>query len=253
MNSPPVAPPALTPTLATAGFGLPMVYLVDDEQVVRDALAWLLRSRRLLSEGFGSAEAFETMVNGRLPAVDAADAAGHAGGATEEPDWPTAPSCLLLDVRMPGTSGLVLFERLIERGLLAALPVIFLTGHGDVPTAVTAVKRGAFDFVEKPFADNALVDRVERALQCSLLALQARKERRLFASRLADLSEREREVMRLVIDGRQNKQIADSLHISVRTVEVHRARVFEKMDVKSAVELSNLIHQHANPDPDAAR
>ncbi|MEO8279485.1 MAG: response regulator [Ideonella sp.] len=221
-----------------------MVYLVDDEPVVRDALAWLLRSRRLLSEGFGSAEAFETMVDGRLP---------PAAEPTDAPDWPTAPSCLLLDVRMPGTSGLVLFERLIERGLLPALPVIFLTGHGDVPTAVAAVKRGAFDFVEKPFADNALVDRVEQALQTSLHALQARKERRLFVSRLADLSDREREVMRLVIEGRQNKQIADSLNISVRTVEVHRARVFEKMDVKSAVELSNLIHHHMNPDSDAAR
>lgn len=244
MNTTSNPPPSPLPSLSTAGFGLPMVYLVDDEPVVRDALAWLLRSRRLLSEGFGSAEAFESMVDARLPA--GRDAVGV-------PDWPTSPSCLLLDVRMPGTSGLVLFERLVERGLLPALPVIFLTGHGDVPTAVAAVKRGAFDFVEKPFADNALVDRVEHALQVSLQALQARKERRLFGARLAELSEREREVMRLVIDGRQNKQIADSLNISVRTVEVHRARVFEKMDVKSAVELSNLIHQHQNPDPDAAR
>src|SRR5439155_582483 len=178
--------------------GLPTVYLVDDEDVVRDALAWLLRSRRLLSEGFASAEAFEAMLAGR-PA-----------------NWPASPSCLLLDVRMPGTSGLVLFERLIERGLLATLPVIFLTGHGDVPTAVGAVKRGAFDFVEKPFADNALVDRTER----------------------------ERDVMRLVIEGRPNKLIADELDISVRTVEVHRARVFEKMEVRSAVELANLLRAH---------
>ncbi|MCK6433578.1 MAG: response regulator, partial [Aquabacterium sp.] len=133
---------ALTPP--DAPLGLPVVYLVDDEPVVRDALAWLLRSRRLLSEGHASADAFEAW----LATQDL------AGG------WPTAPACLLLDVRMPGTSGLVLFDRLIERGLAERLPVIFLTGHGDVPTAVSAVKRGAFDFVEKPFSDNSLVDRV---------------------------------------------------------------------------------------------
>ena len=117
--------------------GLPVVYLVDDEDVVRDALAWLLRSRRLLSEGFASAEAFEAHV-AALPAP-----------------WPAAPSCLVLDVRMPGTSGLVLFERLADRGLLPALPVIFLTGHGDVPTAVAAVKRGAFDFSRSRFPTTA--------------------------------------------------------------------------------------------------
>ncbi len=238
------APPPNAQSIATAGFGLPMVYLVDDEDVVRDALAWLLRSRRLLSEGFASAEAFEAMLAERLPPAQA---------NPPDPQWPNSPSCLLLDVRMPGTSGLVLFERLIERGLLATMPVIFLTGHGDVPTAVTAVKRGAFDFVEKPFADNALVDRIEHALQASLLALQQRKERLPVHSRLAELSEREGDVMRLVIAGRQNKQIADSLKISVRTVEVHRARVFEKMDVKSAVELSNLVHQHLNTDSDGPR
>jgi two-component system response regulator DctR len=160
------------------------------------------------------------------------------------PAWPTSPSCLLLDVRMPGTSGLVLFERLIERGLLPVLPVIFLTGHGDVPTAVAAVKRGAFDFVEKPFADNALVDRVEQALLDSAAALSRRQDRLVVAKRLADITDRERDVMRLVIDGRPNKLIADELNISVRTVEVHRARVFEKMEVKSAVELANLLREH---------
>ena len=205
---------------------LPMVYLVDDEDVVRDALTWLLRSRRLLSEGFGSAEAFEEMLDARPE---------RARG------WPDAPSCLLLDVRMPGMSGLALFERLIERGIGLALPVIFLTGHGDVPTAVAAVKRGAFDFVEKPFADNALVDRVENALAASAQAIAQRQQHGKLAHRITDLTEREREVMALVIQGLPNKLIADQLNISVRTVEVHRARVFEKMDVKSAVELSNLL------------
>ncbi len=207
--------------------GIPIVYLVDDEEVVRDALAWLLRSRRLLSEGFASAEAFEAFVQSRLQTP--ADA------------WPTSPSCLLLDVRMPGTSGLVLFERLAERALLETLPIIFLTGHGDVPTAVAAVKGGAFDFVEKPFSNNALVDRVEQALDRSAQALRSRRERDSVAKALAELTEREAEVMRLVIEGRANKLIADELSISVRTVEVHRARVFEKMDVKSAVELANKL------------
>ena len=213
MTTPPPDPP----------LGLPTVYLVDDEDVVRDALAWLLRSRRLLSEGFASAEALEAMLDGRPPG------------------WPNAPGCLLLDVRMPGTSGLVLFERLIERKLLDALPVIFLTGHGDVPTAVAAVKRGAFDFVEKPFADNALVDRIEQALQRSAKAIRKQRESDTVARRLGELTERERDVMRLVVEGRPNKLIADELEISVRTVEVHRARVFEKMDVRSAVELANAL------------
>jgi two-component system response regulator DctR len=202
-----------------------MVYLVDDEDVVRDALSWLLRSRRLLSEGYASAEAFEAML------------------AARSGPWPTAPSCLLLDVRMPGMSGLSLFDRLVERGLTEALPVIFLTGHGDVPTAVAAVKRGAFDFVEKPFSDNALVDRVEQALAVSTRTLALRREGERVRKRLAELTERERDVMRLVIEGRPNKLIADALGISVRTVEVHRARVFEKMDVKSAVELTNLLRE----------
>jgi two-component system response regulator DctR len=206
-----------------------MVYLVDDEDVVRDALAWLLRSRRLLSEGFNSAEAFEAMLDALPPATQAS--------------WPEAPSCLLLDVRMPGASGLTLFERLAERGVTAALPVIFLTGHGDVPTAVAAVKRGAFDFVEKPFSDNALVDRVEQALALSTEAILRRRETRAKAQALSELTERERDVMQLVIEGKPNKLIANALGISVRTVEVHRARLFEKMNVKSAVELANLLRE----------
>lgn len=213
---------SLDPTL-----GIPVVYLVDDEDVVRDALAWLLRSRRLLSEGFASAEAFEDYVHART-------AAGRSA-------WPESPACLVLDVRMPGTSGLVLFEKLAQRQLLAALPVIFLTGHGDVPTAVASVKRGAFDFFEKPFSNNLLVDRIEQALAASAQALQLRREAGQTQRALAELTDRERDVMRLVVEGRPNKLIADELNISVRTVEVHRARVFDKMNVKSAVELANLL------------
>ena len=138
-------------------------------------------------------------------------------------------------------SGLALFEQLIARDLLASLPVIFLTGHVDVPTAVDAVKRGAFDFCEKPFSDNALVDRIEQALQRSATTLQTVKAKQSRQQNLAELTERERDVMLLVVEGLPNKLIADQLDISVRTVEVHRARVFDKMAVKSAVELANLL------------
>ncbi|MFO0443450.1 MAG: response regulator transcription factor [Betaproteobacteria bacterium] len=213
--------------------GIPVVYLVDDEDVVRDALAWLLRSRRLLSEGYASAEAFAAwLAEQRAP--------GRAA-------WPMAPACLVLDLRMPGMSGLALFERLADEGLLPLLPVIFLTGHGDVPTAVATVKRGAFDFVEKPFSNNTLVDRIEQALAASAAALAARDSAGGVRTRLAELTEREREVMRLVIEGKPNKLIADALDISVRTVEVHRARVFDKMQVKSAVELANVLATLAKP------
>jgi two-component system response regulator DctR len=211
-----------------AELGLPMVYLVDDEDVVRDAVAWLLRSARLLSQGHRSAEAFEAALD--------ADPAVRPG------EWPSSPSCLLLDLRMSGMSGLALFERLSERGLTQAMPVIFLTGHGDVPTAVTAVKRGAFDFVEKPFSNNALVERIERALIASAEVIGARRERAERLRGLGELSPREQEVMQLVVRGMPNKLIADTLNISTRTVEVHRARVFDKLGVGSAVELANLLN-----------
>jgi two-component system response regulator DctR len=197
------------------------VFIVDDDASVRDALAWLLRSRHLLSETYAAGEEFVAMLQG-----------GYA---------PAQPACLLLDVRMPGMSGLALFDMLAERGLVEVMPVIFLTGHADVPTAVDMVKRGAFDFCEKPFSDNALVDRVEQALRRSGEVLVARRERKLVQGRLTELTERERDVMRLVVEGLPNKLIADQLDISVRTVEVHRARVFDKMDVKSAVELANVL------------
>lgn len=202
-----------------------LVFIVDDDAGVREALAWLLRSRRLPSETFASADAFAELLQ----------ASRHA------PWSPSQPGCLLLDVRMPGMSGLALFELLIARNLLDVLPVIFLTGHADVPTAVDVVKRGAFDFCEKPFSDNALVDRIEQALLRSAQTLQAQRAKQSLQQSLADLTERERDVMRLVVEGLPNKLIADQLDISVRTVEVHRARVFDKMQVKSAVELANLL------------
>ena len=198
-----------------------LVYIVDDDAGVREALAWLLRSRRLLSESFDSAETFDAMLKAQAA--------------------PCRSCCLLLDVRMPGMSGLALFDLLLARGELAGMPVIFLTGHADVPTAVDAVKRGAFDFYEKPFSDNALVDRIEQALAQSGAHLEQLRQRSSLQVRLHDLTERERDVMDLVVAGLPNKLIADQLDISVRTVEVHRARVFDKMQVKSAVELANLL------------
>ena len=203
------------------------VFIVDDDESVRDALAWLLRSRHLASERFAAGEDFAALLD-----------AGFE---------PVQPCCLLLDVRMPGMSGLALFERIAGTRLAAAMPVIFLTGHADVPTAVDMVKRGAFDFCEKPFSDNALVDRVEQALQKSAQVQAAWRERSQVAARLAELTERESDVMRLVARGLPNKLIADQLAISVRTVEVHRARVFDKMDVKSAVELANVLREVDRP------
>ena len=208
----------LTPSDAT-------VYIVDDDASVREGMAWLLRTRRLLSVCFDSADRF-------LAELDAQPA-----------DWTRHAGCILLDVRMPGMSGLALFELLLERGIAQAWPVIFLTGHADVPTAVDSVKRGAFDFCEKPFSDNALVDRVEQALNLSRTRLHERGRLEQLRQRLSDLTEREHDVMRLVVEGLPNKLIADQLDISVRTVEVHRARVFDKMDVKSAVELANLMRE----------
>jgi two-component system, LuxR family, response regulator DctR len=198
------------------------VHLIDDDAGVRDALAWLLRSRRLLCQSHASAEDF-------LQALDA------------HPEWQHESACLLLDVRMPGMSGLALFDQLLTRRMTEVWPVIFLTGHADVPTAVDAVKRGAFDFCEKPFSDNALVDRIEQALALSRQRTQAAQLRASLQLRINDLTERERVVMQLVVDGVPNKQIADRLDISVRTVEVHRAKVFDKMEVKSAVELANAL------------
>ena len=197
------------------------VYIVDDDAGVREALAWLLRSRRLPSESFDSAEAFDARISSNF-AVQ-------------------SPSCVLLDVRMTGLSGLAMFEKLIGYGLQPLLPVIFLTGHADVPTAVAAVKSGAFDFCEKPFSDNALVDRIEQALAASGAALAQHSASSSVQARLASLTDREKAVMQLVINGLPNKLVADQLDISVRTVEVHRARVFDKMGVKSAVELTNFL------------
>jgi two-component system response regulator DctR len=200
----------------------PTVHVVDDDEAIRDALAWLLRSRGLTARAWPSAEAF----------LEA---------------WtPELTGCLVLDVRMGGMSGVELFDRLLALG--CRVPVIFLTGHGDVPLAVSALKRGAFDFVEKPFNDNQLVDRVVEALAADEARRRASESEAGLASRLALLSPREREVMELVLAGEPNKAIADQLQIAVRTVEVHRSRVFEKMGVRGAVELARLLGGADRPE-----
>ena len=188
-----------------------IIYLVDDDEALRDSLVWLLESQGFKVEAFASAEAF-------LRA------------------WrPEFNGCLLLDVRMPGMSGLELHERL--RAHYCTLPVIFITGHGDVPMAVAALKKGAVDFFEKPFNDAELLRLVS---QCLVSERESRARRRQDAEvsrRLDQLTQREREVLDLIIVGKLNKQIADVLGISIKTVEVHRARVMEKMAAQSLAEL----------------
>ncbi|SFF53210.1 two component transcriptional regulator, LuxR family [Duganella sp. CF458] len=194
-----------------------MLHIVDDEAVVRDALSWLASSRAIAATTYESAAAFLAFAQG--------------GAFDPEGD------CVLLDVRMPEISGVAAFDQLAARGLTARLPVIFLTGHGDVPMAVDTLKRGAFDFFEKPFNDNQLMDRVQEGLAASRQA----SAKAAVQARLATLSSREREVLDLILAGKMNKVVADELGISMRTVEVHRAHIFDKMQVKTAVELAGLL------------
>jgi two-component system, LuxR family, response regulator DctR len=196
------------------------VWIVDDEPVVREALAWLLRSRQLSSRPFASGESFVQALHDTPPA---------------------AAACVILDVRLDGASGIEVFAQLKRDDWIARLPVIFLSGHGDIPMAVDAVKQGAFDFFEKPFNDNALVDRIAQALLASGVALAASRSRDAVSRKFDSLSERERQVMERILAGRLNKQIADDLQIAMRTVEVHRSSIFAKMGVRSAVELAQTL------------
>jgi two-component system response regulator DctR len=193
----------------------PAVFIVDDDEAIRDSLRWMLKSRGMASRSWESAEAF----------LSSYDAAMHG--------------CLVLDIRMEGMSGLDLFDRLND--LKCPLPVIFLTGHADVPMAVAALKKGAHDFVEKPFNDNDLADKIEAALAKATVLRDRSVAAQSVTHRLATLSQREREVMDMILAGKANKVIADDLSIAMRTVEVHRARALEKMGVRSAVELSQLL------------
>lgn len=193
----------------------PQAHLVDDDEAIRDALAWLLQSRQIPCRSYLSAEDFL--------------AAGPEG----------LSGCVVLDIRMTGMSGLELFETLQEQGI--TLPIIFLTGHGDVPMAVSSLKKGAFDFVEKPFNDNELVNRVIEAMDADARNQEKQAISASVQSRLDTLTTRERQIMELILVGKFNKVIADELQISMRTVEVHRAHLFEKMGVRTAVELAQLL------------
>lgn len=193
----------------------PLAHLVDDDEAIRDALSWLLKSRGLPCATYESAEIFL-----------AAWSTNMAG-------------CIVLDMRMSGMSGLDCFDELSARE--STLPIIFLTGHGDVPLAVTTLKKGAFDFFEKPFNDNELVTRIEEAMALDANQRIANATVDSVKARVSTLTTRERQIMELVLAGKFIKVIADQLNISMRTVEVHRANIFDKMQVKTAVELANLL------------
>ena len=195
----------ITGTLAQA------VYVVDDDEAMRDSLRWLLESAGYRVSSYSTAERF---------------LAGYRRDHA---------SCLVLDVRLTGVTGLELQQELNRRG--ESLPIIFITGHGDVPMAVEAVKNGAFHFLEKPFKDAQILHLIEQAATQRSSGSAAKAQKRCAAAKLETLTQREREVMDLVVQGRKNRQIAEELSISVKTVEAHRARAMEKMDVSSVAEL----------------
>jgi two-component system, LuxR family, response regulator FixJ len=192
----------------------PIVFVVDDDPATRDSLRWLLQSVGLRVQTLATAEEFLSTYE-----------AGQAG-------------CLVLDVRMPGMSGLNLQETLVARDI--TLPVIIITGYAEVPTAVRALKTGAIDFIEKPFNDDVLLDRVRQAIEVDRQARAAHDQRTLAERRFAQLTPREREVMQLVVAGKANKVIAGELGLSPKTVEVHRASVMSKMDADSVADLVRL-------------
>ena len=187
------------------------VFIVDDDRAVRDSLSRLMKSVNQPVEAFASAQQF-------LENWD-----GHSGGV------------LVLDVRLPGMSGLVLQTRLLESS--SVLPIIFITGYGDVPTAVRAMRAGAFDFVEKPFHGQDLLDAVQAALSWGASARESRLEKQRVLKRLARLTMRERQILEMMVEGKPNKVMAVELNLSQRTVEVHRANVMRKMEMDSVAGL----------------
>jgi RNA polymerase sigma factor (sigma-70 family) len=193
----------------------PTVYIVDDDDAVRSSLRLLMKSVGLAAQTAASAQDFLATFN--------AD----------------NPGCLVLDVRMPGMSGLELQQQLNLRG--AMIPVIFITGHGDIPMAVEAMQHGAFDFLPKPFRDQDLIDRVQRALERDAENRSKTHQKDQIRARFDSLTPREREVLELVTQGKANKVMAGDLGVSQRTVEIHRARVMEKMEARSLAELVRMM------------
>ena len=192
-----------------------LVYVVDDDEAVRDSMRWLLEANGFAVTTFASAEQFLA----RLPD-------------------PEPVACLLLDVRMPGMSGLELHEELVRRG--SALPLIFITGHGDVPMAVSRMKKGACDFLEKPFSDAQLRQLVADALARAEAARRGLREDRVACERVERLTGRESQVLELIVAGRLNKQIADDLGISIKTVEAHRANIMDKLGARTMADLMRI-------------
>ena len=193
----------------------PQVFIVDDDQAVRDALQMLLRSVKMESQAYASGQEFLS--------------------ALEE----NARGCVVLDIRMPGMSGMDVQKEISRRG--TGLAVVFLTGHGDIPMAVEAIQVGAFDFVQKPFRDEDLLNTIRNALDRSESIHEKREQVDEIRKRLALLTPRETEVLEKVVTGKPNKVIASDLELSTRTVEIHRSRVMEKMEADS---LAHLVRMH---------
>ena len=193
-----------------------IVFIVDDDEAVRQSTAWLIESIGLKVNTFVSADEFLENYNNES-------------------------GCIVMDVRMPGMSGLEAQEEMKARGI--SLPLIFITGHGDVPMAVRALKRGAFDFIEKPFNDQLLLDAVQRGLKQNSEARESLIQNESIDKRISSLTPREHEVMLRVTEGKPNKVIAHELNVSIKTVEVHRARMMEKMEASSVAELVKVTLQ----------
>jgi len=191
-----------------------VVYVVDDDEAVRDSLKWLLEANRYQVSCFARAEDFIAQYD------------------------QSKTACLILDVRMPGMSGLELQEQLVARG--ANLPILFITGHGDVPMAVATMKKGAVDFIEKPFNESDLRASVERMLAAAEIEAESRRRDRERDALLARLTARERQVLDCIVAGRLNKQIADDLGISIKTVEAHRANIMDKLNAGTVADLLRL-------------
>ncbi|MCE1162001.1 response regulator transcription factor [Thiomonas intermedia] len=187
------------------------VYVVDDDEAVRDSLQWLLEGNDYRVRCFESAESF-------LARFD-----------------PREVACLIVDVRMPGMNGLELQDELLRRG--CSMPLVFITGHGDVPMAVDTMKKGAIDFIEKPFNEVVLRDLVDRMLQKARLSADQQQAEASRGALLGRLTARESQVLERIVAGRLNKQIADDLNISIKTVEAHRANIMEKLNVSTVADL----------------
>jgi two-component system response regulator FixJ len=193
------------------------VHIVDDDAAVRDSLSLLLELKGIAARSYASAEAFLDSYDGR-------------------------PGCVVVDLRMPGMSGLALQAELQRRGI--ALPLVMVTAYGDVPTARAALKAGAFDFVEKPIEEERLLATLEAALQLAQAKQATAEELAAFGARMGRLTAREREVLDMVVEGRHNREIAEALAISARTVEVYRARMMEKLQTRRLPDLVRLVFRH---------